>query len=172
MGKAAQGDARSGEAYLKVRNLYKAFGDFFALKDISLDIRQGEFVCFLGPSGCGKTTLLRAIAGLDLQTSGSVHQDGRDISLLPPAELLNLETEQKLQEVGFTASYSTVEAHERGEASMPLFIRVTYFHPVSGSGGQTPKGGRFQVGLTLYKSLWGGDPSPTEEFPGMLPGSR
>ena len=38
------------------------------LKDISLDVSEGEFVCFLGPSGCGKTTLLRAIAGLDIQT--------------------------------------------------------------------------------------------------------
>jgi iron(III) transport system ATP-binding protein len=75
-----------GDAYLRVRNLYKAFGDFYALKDISLDIQQAEFVCFLGPSGCGKTTLLRAIAGLDLQTSGTISQDGKDISALPPSE--------------------------------------------------------------------------------------
>lgn len=75
----------STSAYLRIRNLWKAFGDFHALKDISLDIEQGEFVCFLGPSGCGKTTLLRAIAGLDLQTSGTVHQDGADISTIPPA---------------------------------------------------------------------------------------
>lgn len=80
------GKPGEGEAYLSVRNLYKAFGDFYALKDVSLDIAQGEFVCFLGPSGCGKTTLLRAIAGLDLQTSGSIHQDGRDVSVLPAAE--------------------------------------------------------------------------------------
>jgi iron(III) transport system ATP-binding protein len=43
-------------------------------------------VCFLGPSGCGKTTLLRAIAGLDVQTEGTVEQGGRDISTLPPAQ--------------------------------------------------------------------------------------
>jgi len=75
-----------GGGYLVIRNLYKAFGDFYALKDISLDINQGEFVCFLGPSGCGKTTLLRAIAGLDIQTTGRVYQGGRDISALPPSE--------------------------------------------------------------------------------------
>ena len=72
--------------YLKIENIWKAFGNFLALKDVSLDIEEGEFVCFLGPSGCGKTTLLRAIAGLDLQTQGRVEQGGQDISNLPPSE--------------------------------------------------------------------------------------
>ena len=72
-------------SYLEVRNLHKRFGDFVALGDISLDIAEGEFVCFLGPSGCGKTTLLRAIAGLDPQTAGTIRQKGRDVSVLPPA---------------------------------------------------------------------------------------
>src|SRR6266436_2403119 len=73
-------------SHLEVRNLSKRFGDFSALGDISLDIAEGEFVCFLGPSGCGKTTLLRAIAGLDIQTSGRIEQGGRDISALPPTK--------------------------------------------------------------------------------------
>jgi len=73
-------------SHLEVRNLSKRYGDFTALGDISLDIAEGEFVCFLGPSGCGKTTLLRAIAGLDPQTSGTIHQKGRDISALPPSK--------------------------------------------------------------------------------------
>ena len=72
-------------SYLRIRDLHKTFGDFTALRDISLDVAEGEFVCFLGPSGCGKTTLLRAIAGLDLQTRGSIEQAGRDISALPIA---------------------------------------------------------------------------------------
>lgn len=69
--------------YLEIRNVWKAFGDFLALRDISLDVYKGEFVCFLGPSGCGKTTLLRAIAGLDPQSRGIIRQDGRDISAEP-----------------------------------------------------------------------------------------
>ena len=73
--------------YLSIRRLTKRFGTFTALNDVSLDVFAGEFVVFLGPSGCGKTTLLRAIAGLDIQTSGTIHQGGRDVSVLPPAEI-------------------------------------------------------------------------------------
>lgn len=80
-----KGDGNN-KPYLLVRNLFKNFGSFTALKDISLDVFEGEFVCFLGPSGCGKTTLLRAIAGLDIQTSGMISQGGTDISALPASE--------------------------------------------------------------------------------------
>jgi len=80
------GQGQPADAFLRIAHLTKRFGQFTALSDVSLDIHEGEFVCFLGPSGCGKTTLLRAIAGLDIQTSGSVVQAGADISALPPAE--------------------------------------------------------------------------------------
>jgi iron(III) transport system ATP-binding protein len=73
-------------AYLSLRNIHKSFGSFQALKDVDLDVASGELVCFLGPSGCGKTTLLRIIAGLEVQTQGRIEQAGRDVSCLPPAE--------------------------------------------------------------------------------------
>ncbi len=86
-GRGASGaPAPTGKTYLRIERLSKMFGTFTALHDINLEIYEGEFVCFLGPSGCGKTTLLRAIAGLDIQTSGRIEQDGQDISALPPAE--------------------------------------------------------------------------------------
>ncbi|MGZ5088789.1 MAG: putative 2-aminoethylphosphonate ABC transporter ATP-binding protein [Usitatibacter sp.] len=72
--------------YLELSGIRKEFGEFAALKDVSLDVHAGEFLCLLGPSGCGKTTLLRIIAGLEVQTAGRIVQAGRDISRLPPME--------------------------------------------------------------------------------------
>ncbi len=77
---------QDSNSYLELQSITKKFGFFTALKDISFSVNEGEFVCFLGPSGCGKTTLLRAIAGLDIQTSGSIRQGSQDISILPPSE--------------------------------------------------------------------------------------
>lgn len=77
---------KSSKPYLQIKNMSKQFGNFVALDNVSLDVYEGEFICFLGPSGCGKTTFLRAIAGLDIQTRGSVSQADEDISALPPSE--------------------------------------------------------------------------------------
>lgn len=71
--------------FLRVANIWKRFGTFTALMDVSFDIQHGEFVCLLGPSGCGKTTLLRIIMGLETQTFGHLLHGGRDISGLPPS---------------------------------------------------------------------------------------
>jgi iron(III) transport system ATP-binding protein len=79
-------DNSDSKVYLQIDRLTKKFGNFVALDSVSLEVYEGEFVCFLGPSGCGKTTLLRAIAGLDIQTSGTVRQADVDISALPPSE--------------------------------------------------------------------------------------
>ncbi len=71
---------------LEVANLTKSFKQGNAVDDVSLQVPEGKFVCFLGPSGCGKTTLLRMIAGLEQPTSGSISINGRDITVTPTHE--------------------------------------------------------------------------------------
>lgn len=59
-------------AGLTIRNLTKSFGAFHALKDVSVEVKSGEFLAVLGPSGCGKTTLLRMIAGFENVSQGEI----------------------------------------------------------------------------------------------------
>jgi spermidine/putrescine transport system ATP-binding protein len=62
----------------------KGFGGAFALRDVTLEARPGEFLTLLGPSGCGKTTLLRLIAGFEVPAAGRVLISGRDATADPP----------------------------------------------------------------------------------------
>ena len=59
-------------ARLEIQNLVKRYGDFHAVRDVSLSIADGEFLVLLGPSGCGKTTTLRMVAGFVNPTGGRV----------------------------------------------------------------------------------------------------
>jgi len=69
---------------IRVENIVKTFGKTTALKDISLEVKDGEFLVLLGPSGCGKTTLLRCIAGLESVDSGRIWIGDRDVTDLAP----------------------------------------------------------------------------------------
>jgi iron(III) transport system ATP-binding protein len=81
-------DPRGLNVFLSLSHITKRFGGVLALDDVSLDIAEGEFVCFLGPSGCGKTTLLRVIAGLETPDTGDVTQAGATL-IGVPARLRN-----------------------------------------------------------------------------------
>jgi multiple sugar transport system ATP-binding protein len=70
---------------LMLKNLNKVYGTgVHAVRDLDLEIRDGEFFTLLGPSGCGKTTTLRMIAGLERPTSGRIFIGGRDFTDVPP----------------------------------------------------------------------------------------
>ena len=69
---------------VSLQGLRKAYGDVVAVRDVTLDVRPGEFLTLLGPSGCGKTTLLRLIAGFEAPDAGAVFISGRDLTSEPP----------------------------------------------------------------------------------------
>ncbi|WP_081159120.1 ABC transporter ATP-binding protein [Ensifer aridi] len=72
---------------IELRNINKVYGNsFHALRDLSFDIRDGEFMVFVGPSGCGKSTALRMIAGLESITSGELRIGGRLVNDVDPKD--------------------------------------------------------------------------------------
>jgi putative spermidine/putrescine transport system ATP-binding protein len=76
--------AAAASPLLRIRNVAKSFGRSVVLRDISLDIAEGEFLTILGESGSGKTTLLRIIAGFENATSGEVWMADQRLDSLPP----------------------------------------------------------------------------------------
>ncbi|MDQ7791076.1 MAG: ABC transporter ATP-binding protein [Desulforudis sp.] len=71
---------------IELLNVQKEFGSFTAVKNLDLNIKQGEFLTLLGPSGCGKTTTLRMIAGFETPTSGEILMDGVSLLAKQPYE--------------------------------------------------------------------------------------
>jgi len=74
----------TGNTLLSLRNVAKSFGRHPVLRDISLEIAEGEFLTILGESGSGKTTLLRIVAGFENATSGEIWMGGERLDSLPP----------------------------------------------------------------------------------------
>lgn len=71
-------------ASVSISSVSKRYGDFVAVRNLSLDIRDGEFLTLLGPSGCGKTTTLRMVAGLVIPDSGKIIIGDKDVTRTPP----------------------------------------------------------------------------------------
>lgn len=109
----APSPSQTGEAVLRTYDLTKQYGSRVAVKQLNLEVRQGEIVGFLGPNGAGKTTSIRMLLGLITPTSGRVELFGQDLatrraSLLPrvgalveaPALYLHLSGKENLRAVG------------------------------------------------------------------------
>ena len=73
-------------ANVRLQKVRKAYGDVHVLRDIDLEVRDGEFMVLVGPSGCGKSTLLRMIAGLETLSGGELSIGGRVVNDVPPSE--------------------------------------------------------------------------------------
>ncbi|WP_428681467.1 ABC transporter ATP-binding protein [Reyranella sp.] len=81
------------ETRIEVKDLVVRYGDQVAVNGVSFTVGRGEHLTLLGPSGCGKTTTLRAIAGLEHPSGGSIRIDGR--MMYDSAERKNVQTEQR-----------------------------------------------------------------------------
>ena len=96
-----------------VERIYpSASGDVHALKRVSFQIQQGQFVALRGRSGSGKTTLLNCLGGLDLPTSGAIHIQDTDISTMDEARRTRWRREQigfVFQQMGLLPSFSAYE---------------------------------------------------------------
>src|SRR5256714_12176305 len=73
-------------AEILIKHLVKSFGKVEAVKDVSLQIADGEFLVLLGPSGCGKSTILRVVAGLEDADSGEIVVGGRLVNFIDPVK--------------------------------------------------------------------------------------
>ena len=106
-------------AILSGKGLSKKYGDLRVVKDVSLSVKAGEFVCLVGKSGCGKTTLLSLLSGLERPTEGQVMLDGKDVTSATEDELALF----RRQNVGFIfQSFNLIPTLSAWEnVALPLF---------------------------------------------------
>src|SRR3989338_4459780 len=134
---------------LIVRNVTKTFptrtGNTNALKNVSFDVREGEFVCLVGPSGCGKSTLLNLIAGLEKPDSGEILLDGKEVIVPGPDRVVIFQEGalfpwmSVLENVEYGLKIRGVGAKERQEIALEFLSLVhldkfahSFIHELSG----------------------------------------
>jgi branched-chain amino acid transport system ATP-binding protein len=125
-------------ALLELENVHTYYGRIHALKGISLTVEEGEIVTLIGANGAGKTTTLRAISGLVRAKEGHIRLNGKDITHLPPHQIVSggvghvpegrgifprLTVRENLEMGAFTINDS-VEVERRMEVAFSLFPRL------------------------------------------------
>ena len=152
---------------IKIENITKEYKDvdkfgniinnYIALKNISFQVKDGEFLAIMGPSGSGKSTLMHILGGLDIPTSGKYFLDGKDVSKLNDNELSEIRNQKigfvfqsfnllprtsVLRNVGLPLVYSKIEKNKREEIIVKCLknaqLDEKYYHHLSNqlSGGQ------------------------------------
>ena len=160
---------------LEMRDISKVYHmgeeDLYALKDVTLDISEGEFVAIIGPSGSGKSTLMNLIGCLDVPTTGTYKLDGHDVSTLSSNQQATIRNEKigfifqdfnlltkltALQNVELPLLYRNAPATERRDKAMEALELVGLTHrashkPTELSGGQ-------QQRVAIARALAGNPP--------------
>ena len=135
---------------LEIKHLSSGYETGTVLHDLTLSLREGEFLSLLGPSGCGKTTLMKTIAGIVPASAGSIYLDGQEITGLPIhrrgtvilfQDLRLFPHKTALQNVEFPMKMQEIPKKERQERALSLLQRVqmapfAHRRPGELSGGQ------------------------------------
>ena len=96
-------------AVMKVENLRMEFGGLIAVKEISFEVNEGEFIGLIGPNGCGKSTTFNCISGLLNQTSGKIEIFGTDVSKMRPDEIQRLGITRTFQHTRLWREMTVIE---------------------------------------------------------------